>query len=443
MAKKSKRVLYGEQTKKSLQNFSIGPTMPKEFIYNLIIFKSLAAKVNGELKNISIKKSLNIQKSAKKLLKSDFMKNFPLVVYQTGSGTQTNMNTNEVLATLAKVHPNDDVNFGQSSNDVIPTVISVTLSQAIEDKLKPEVKKLILEIKNFTKKYGKVVKVGRTHLMDATPIGLKQEFSAYEYQLNKAWDLLEQAQKEINNLAVGATAVGTGINTHPKFGGQMAKELSKKFKLKFKSHPNKFSAISNHKEFLFLAFSLKNLAVILTKFSEDIRFLASGPRAGISELIFPANEAGSSIMPGKVNPTQIEALLMVCAKVIGMETTITQACLGSQLQLNTFKPLILDQTLDSIKLLSESINSFNLKCFKGLKPNLKNIDNNLQKSLMIATLLNPILGYEKVSYLTKKALEDNLTLKEIILKEKILTEKEFNKIINYKTLIGEKNGDKS
>lgn len=432
---------WGKQTALSIHFFNIGEQFPLRGIITLIQLKKYCAQVNYLQKKLSKPQAQAIIKSCDFLLKDPNLTNyFPLKVYQTGSGTQSHMNVNEVISHIAKkhfkttVHPNDHVNLGQSSNDMIPTMMNIALSEEwlnLDDALKAISKTL----KNKSHKFKTIVKLGRTHMMDATPITLGQEFSAYHHQISEQLKSLTVLSKQMKNLALGGTAVGTGLNSSPKFTREVVKLLNKNSKQKFKSAANKFSALSSHHDIVSFSGGLSSLAASLFKMANDLRLLSSGPRGGLGELILPANEPGSSIMPGKINPTQIEALSMVCCQVIGLHQSITIAETHGHLQLNAFKPLIFNNTLQSLNLLTAAINSFNNYCLKGLKPNLKNINKHLQSSLMAATALNPILGYDVVAEAVKYALENDLTLKEVLVSHKqLLSEKEFDKLIDYKKM---------
>jgi len=374
-------------------------------------------------------------------------KNFPLKVWQTGSGTQTNMNVNEVIANRAieilggkkgtkkPVHPNDHVNKSQSTNDVFPTAMHISITKETINKLLPSLKILEKELKNKTKEFKSIIKIGRTHLQDATPLSLGQEFSGYHAQLKKSIERIEYALKEIYYLAQGGTAVGTGLNSKKNFDKKIVKEISKITGLPFKPAPNKFSELAAHDAIVNFSGTLNTCAVSLMKISNDIRFLGSGPRAGYGELILPENEPGSSIMPGKVNPTQCEAVTMVCVKVIGNHTGITLAGTHGHFELNVFKPLIAHNVLQSIDLLADSTKNFSLFCIKGIKANKKKIKEHLDNSLMLVTALVPYIGYDKASNIAKAALKNNTTLKHEAIKTGLIKEKEYEKIVDPKKMI--------
>ncbi|MBF0522363.1 MAG: class II fumarate hydratase [Candidatus Omnitrophica bacterium] len=435
---------YGAQTARSLKNFAIGrETFPSEFIQALGIIKKAAALTNQELRILpSIKVSL-IVKAADEIIDGKLNDHFPLSIWQTGSGTQTNMNANEVIANRAmklaggkvRIHPNDDVNRCQSSNDVIPTAMHVSAVQEIYAELVPAVKNLRDSLTKKNKEFKTIVKIGRTHLMDATPITLGQEFSGYAQQMTNGLKRIEKSLPSLYELALGGTAVGTGLNSHPQFAKKAAQKIAQLTKKPFVSAPNKFEALASHDGIVEFSGTLKTLAVSLMKIANDIRFLASGPRCGIGELILPANEPGSSIMPGKVNPTQCEAMTMVCAQVIGNDTTITLAGACGQLELNVFKPVIIYNLLQSIKLLSDACNSFNDNCIVGIKPNTTKIKDNLDKSLMLITALTPKIGYDNAALVAKKAHQENLTLKQAAVSLKMLTAKEFDSLVNPRKML--------
>jgi len=389
-------------------------------------------------------------RACNEILQGKFVNQFPLSVWQTGSGTQTNMNVNEVIANRAiqiakgkigtkkPIHPNDDVNKCQSSNDVFPTAMHIAAVIATTQSLLPALESLQKEFARKAKSFSKIVKIGRTHLMDATPLTLGQEFSGYAQQLLNGIKRIKATLPGVKELALGATAVGTGLNAHPKFSKLAIKNISKLTKISFQSAPNKFEAIAAHDALVALSSALKGVAVSLMKITNDIRFLSSGPRSGIGELVLPANEPGSSIMPGKVNPTQCEAMTMVCSQIIGNDTTVSIAGASGNFELNVFKPVIIFNVLQSIKILSDSSKSFNEKCLSGIKPNLKRIKENLNNSLMLVTALNPVIGYDRAAKVAQKAYKENITLKSAAIQLKVLSEKEFDRVVNPKKMISSK-----
>ena len=417
--------LWGAQTQRSLKNFKIGnEIMPIEIIHAMAVIKLSCAKVNLKQKNISSKIANAIVQSANTVLSRRYDDQFPLSVWQTGSGTQTNMNVNEVIANLANrkfgqpfgsnspVHPNDHVNMCQSTNDSFPSAINIATAIQIEDNMQPALKKIESTLKSQAKKWDKIIKIGRTHLQDATPLSLGQEFSGYAAQISANIKRINTANESVLSLAQGGTAVGTGLNTKKNFDRLVAIEISKATKIKFRTATNKFQALAAHDAILELSGALNVLATDLFKIANDIRLLASGPRSGLGELSLPENEPGSSIMPGKVNPTQSEALTMACLQVMGMHNTITVACSQGHFELNAFKPLIGLNIIKSIQLLYTGMNNFNDKCLKGIKPNLKNIKNGLNNSLMLVTALAPAIGYAKAAEMAKLAHKKGISLTE-------------------------------
>ena len=438
--------LWGAQTQRSLENFKIGKDlMPFELISALALIKECCAQVNEQEKLLDSQKSKWIQQAAIEIQEEKLKDHFPLVVWQTGSGTQTNMNVNEVIANRAlqlsgqalgtkNIHPNDDVNRSQSSNDTFPSAMRVALIQALQKNLLPALSLFEKTLSEKVKSFSSIVKIGRTHLMDATPLTLGQEFSAFHRQIQLSQERIQQTLPHLMELPLGGTAVGTGLNSPKDFGRKVCEVISKKTKKSFISSENKFEAIATHDSLVELSGSLKTLATSLMKIANDIRLLASGPRSGLGELILPANEPGSSIMPGKVNPTQCEAMTLICAQVIGQDLSVTIGGALGQFQLNTFKPLIIFNLLKSISLLSDALNSFQEKCLKGIQANQKRIQQHLENSLMLVTALNPHIGYEKSAQIAKKAHEENLSLKEAALQLKLLTEEEFNKWVQPKKM---------
>ena len=436
---------WGAQTERSRINFKIGPSasMPLEIIYAFAQLKKAAAHTNFKLGVLSKKKKELISLVCDEIINEKHDTEFPLVIWQTGSGTQTNMNVNEVIANRAHVlqggkltdkkkiiHPNDDVNKSQSSNDTFPTAMHIACYKIITETTIPAVKELA---KTFDKKandFMKIVKIGRTHLMDATPITLGQEFSGYVTQLNNSITALENSLPHLSEIALGGTAVGTGINTPEGYDQIVSKYISDFTNLPFITSPNKFASIAAHDAIVESHSGLKQLSVALNKISNDIRMLASGPRSGIGEIIIPANEPGSSIMPGKTNPTQVEALTMICAQVIGNDTTISLGGMQGHYELNVFKPVIAANFLQSARLIGEGCISFSRKCIDGIEPNYKNIKNHLENSLMLVTALNTKIGYEKAAEIAKKAHNNNTTLKQEAINSGYLNEEEFDKWIN-------------
>ncbi len=433
---------YGAQTARSLHNFPIGSEkIPYEIIEALLVIKKHAAFVNQEKGLLSNHKKKEIVEAASFLLQKKEEKHFPLSVWQTGSGTQTNMNVNEVIAHLAnrngkeKVHPNDDVNLCQSSNDVFPSALHIAAYLLVEKNLIPSIKKLHFALKAFEKKGKRKIKVGRTHLMDATFLTIEQEFSGYTAQIENDLKRLSQTKKELLALAIGGTAVGTGVNSFSSFSEKVCKRLQKELKAPFHPAKNRFQQISSKQALTSLSGELRLLASDLFKIANDIRFYGSGPRCGLNELLLPVNEPGSSIMPGKVNPTQCEALCMLSLQVIGNDQVIAVANSQGQFQLNTYMPLIGYNLLQSIHLLSDGIQSFTKRCLKGLKIEEKTRKENVEKSLMKAAALNQILGYDKASKIVQKATQNNLSLKEAALLEGV-EEKLFDKITSPENMIG-------
>ena len=434
---------WGASTERSNKYFNIGDFLVRPIvIHSIAIVKKAAAIINQKNKDLDPKLSKYIVKAADEVIKGKHDSHFPLKVWQTGSGTQTNMNVNEVIANRAiqmmggklgtkkPIHPNDHVNKSQSTNDVFPTAMHIAIAIKAKKKLIPSLKILEKELSKKVKEFKKIVKVGRTHLQDATPITLGQEFSGYHAQLKKCIQRIEIALDEIYFLAQGGTAVGTGLNTRKNFDKKIVKEISKITKLPFKVAPNKFAALAAHDEIVNFSGSLNTTAVCLMKIANDIRFLGSGPRAGYGELILPSNEPGSSIMPGKVNPTQSEAVTMVCVKVIGNHNGITMAGSHGHFELNVFKPLIIHNILQSIEIMSDSAKTFALYCVKGIKADKKRIKLLLDNSLMLVTALAPKIGYDKAAQLAKQAYKKETTLKEEVIKSGVISEKEYDKVMN-------------
>jgi len=434
---------WGASTERSNKYFNIGDFLVRPLvIHSIAIIKKAAAIVNAKNKDLDPKLSRYIIKAADEVIKGKHDDHFPLKVWQTGSGTQTNMNVNEVIANRAikmmggklgskkPIHPNDHVNKSQSTNDVFPTAMHIAIALKTREKLLPSLKLLEKELAKKTKEFKSIVKVGRTHLQDATPLTLGQEFSGYHAQLRQCIVRIENALKEIYHLAQGGTAVGTGLNTKKNFDKKIVKEISKITKLPFKPAINKFAALAAHDEIVNFSGALNTAAVCLMKIANDIRFLGSGPRAGYGELVLPSNEPGSSIMPGKVNPTQSEAVTMVCVKVIGNHNGITMAGSHGHFELNVFKPLIIHNILQSIEIMSDSSETFARYCIKGIKADKKRIKHLLDNSLMLVTALAPKFGYDKAAYIAKLAHKNGTTLKEEVIKAGLVKESEYNKIMD-------------
>ena len=440
--------LWGAQTQRSLKNFKIGnEKMPKELIRALGIIKLCAAKTNMNLGILDRSVGNAIVKAAKEVAEGKLNEHFPLVIWQTGSGTHSNMNANEVISNRAieilggkigskkPVHPNDHCNQSQSSNDTFPTAMHISCVEKIENLLLPSLKYLERELKIKSNKWVDIIKIGRTHLQDATPLSLGQEFSSYKTQVEFSIKRVEKSLPKLKFLAQGGTAVGTGINTKLKFAEIFASNVSKYTKINFKTAKNKFESIAAHDCLIEMSGTLNTIAASLNKIANDIRLMGSGPRSGLGELNLPENEPGSSIMPGKVNPTQCEALTMVCAQVMGNNTTITFAGSQGHLELNTFKPVILFNLIQSIKLLGDAINSFTKNCLIGITPNLNNIKISMERSLMLVTALTPNIGYDAATKIAKKAHKNGTTLKEEAIKMNLITKDEFEKIVNPKKMI--------
>ncbi len=439
---------WGASTQRSKKYFDIGDFLVRPvLIRSIAIVKKSAAIVNYKNKDLDKKISEAIIKASNEIIQGKMNDNFPLKVWQTGSGTQTNMNVNEVIANRAieilggkkgtkkPVHPNDHVNKSQSTNDVFPTAMHIAIALQTRDTLIPSLSLLNTELKKKVKQFNKIVKIGRTHLQDATPLSLGQEFSGYQSQLEKSIERIKNALNEIYYLAQGGTAVGTGINTKKNFDKKIVNEIKKITKLPFKPAKNKFAALAAHDSIVNFSGTLNTTAVCLMKIANDIRFLGSGPRAGYGELILPENEPGSSIMPGKVNPTQCEAVTMVCVKVIGNHNGITMAGSHGHFELNVFKPLIIHNILQSIKILSDSTKSFAKYCVSGLKADKNRIKTLLDNSLMLVTALTPKIGYDNAAKIAKRALKNKTTLRHETLKTGLINEKDYDKAINPKKMI--------
>ncbi|MER0171493.1 MAG: class II fumarate hydratase [Nitrosomonas sp.] len=441
--------LWGAQTQRSLQNFKIsGERMPVALIHALARVKRAAAKVNHDLGLLNAASAAAIIEAADEVIAGDFDDQFPLVVWQTGSGTQTNMNVNEVLANRAseiigggrgadrKVHPNDDVNKGQSSNDVFPTAMHVAAVQELQQRLIPAIQLLRGTLAAKAQAFDAIVKIGRTHLQDATPLTLGQEFSGYVAQLDHGLKHVQAALPHVCELALGGTAVGTGLNAHLEFAARVAAELSRLTGLPFVTAPNKFEALASNDALVHAHGALKTLAASLMKIANDIRWLASGPRCGIGELRIPENEPGSSIMPGKVNPTQSEAMTMVCCQVMGNDVAVNMGGALGNFELNVMKPLIIHNFLQSVRLLADAMVSFNDHCATGIEANIERIDALMHNSLMLVTALNPHIGYDKAAEIAKKAHREGTTLKAAAIATGYVTAEQFDAWVVPEKMVG-------
>jgi len=420
--------LWGAQTERSRRFFRIsGERMPLAVVHALALVKRAAARVNATLGLLEAKKAEAIVHAADEVLAGRHDEEFPLVVWQTGSGTQSNMNVNEVLANRASellggergpkrlLHANDDVNLGQSSNDVFPTAMHIAAARALHAEVIPALDRLAAALEVKRKAFADIVKIGRTHLQDATPLTLGQEFSGYVAQLEQSRKAIEAALPGVYRLAIGGTAVGTGLNTHPEFGARVAAEIARMSGLPFEPAPNKFAALAGHEALVFAHGALKTLAAALSKIANDLRLLASGPRSGIGEISLPENEPGSSIMPGKVNPTQAEAMTMLCAQVFGNDVALTIGGASGHFELNVYKPLIIHNFLQSARLLAEGMASFEEHCVRGIEPDRRRIGEQLERSLMLVTALAPHIGYDRAAEIAKKAHKEGSTLREAAL----------------------------
>lgn len=444
-------VYWGAQTQRSLQNFKIGnERLPRPLIKAMGIVKKSAAIVNAELGQISAELADLIVYAAEQVMSGEWDSQFPLVVWQTGSGTQSNMNCNEVIANLANatlgqplgaqkpVHPNDHVNRAQSTNDSFPAAIHVAAALEINELLIPAVQRLRDTLHAKSEAFASIVKIGRTHLQDATPLTLGQEFSGYVSQLEHGLKRLDQALQGLYELPLGGTAVGTGLNAHPDYAEKSADKIAELTALPFITAPNKFEALAGRDAAVFASGALKTLAVSLNKIANDIRWLASGPRCGIGEISIPENEPGSSIMPGKVNPTQSEAMTMVVAQVLGNDTTINVAGASGNFELNVFMPVIAYNLLQSIRLLGDACNSFTDNCAYGIEPNLAKIEYNLHNSLMLVTALNPVIGYENAAKVAKTAFKEGKTLKQVAVEQGLVTAEQFDQVVRPESMISPK-----
>lgn len=434
---------WGAQTQRSYENFKIGTQrMPEETIHAFGILKKAAAQANLALGALDEERAVAIQQAADEVISGKLQDHFPLVIYQTGSGTQSNMNVNEVIANRANeilgkklVHPNDHVNKSQSSNDTFPTAMHIAAVQTVEDRLLPALDQLADTFARLEKENTDIIKTGRTHLQDATPLTLGQEISAWYAMLTETRAMLTQSLAGVRKLALGGTAVGTGLNAPQGFAELSAQKISEITGKSFETAPNKFHALTAKDALVFCHGAMKALAADLMKIANDVRWLASGPRCGIGEIIIPENEPGSSIMPGKVNPTQCEALTMVCVKVMGNDAAIGFAASQGNFQLNVFMPVLICSFLESARLLADAMRSFNLHCAEGILPNLQKIDENMNKSLMLVTALNPHIGYENAAKIAKLAHKENLTLKEAALQLRLVSEEDFAKWVDPKKMV--------
>jgi fumarate hydratase class II len=439
---------WGAQTQRSLQNFEIGDErMPDGVIRALAIIKKAAARVNRESGKLAANLADAIEAAAQEVIDGKLVDHFPLVVWQTGSGTQTNMNVNEVIANRAiellggqlgsksPVHPNDHVNLSQSSNDTFPTAMSIAAVAALEDQLLPELAALHASLDGHAKAWDSIVKIGRTHMMDATPLTLGQEVSGWATQVSRSAERVEASLPHLRELAIGGTAVGTGLGSPPGWSAAMAAAISKLTGRAFWPATNRFEALAAHDAIVAASGALKTVAVSLTKIANDVRLLGSGPRSGIGELVLPANEPGSSIMPGKINPTQCEALTMVCARVIGNDAGIAVGGLQGHLELNVFKPMLIATLLSSIRLLADAARSFRLHCVDGLEPDRRRIDELVGRSLMLVTALAPRLGYDAASKVALTAHKDGKTLREVVVEMGLLAGEEFDRLVRPEDMV--------
>ena len=439
---------WGAQTARSLQHFAIGTErMPRELIRALGIVKKAAALVNAELGLLPPEKAQLIVRAADEVIEGRLDEHFPLSVWQTGSGTQTNMNVNEVIASRAielaggelgskrPIHPNDDVNKSQSSNDVFPTAMHIAAAEQLVHTLLPAVRELQQTLQRKSEEFADIIKIGRTHLMDAVPLTLGQEFSGYAHQLANAIRRIEAVLPDLYELAIGGTAVGTGLNTHPEFAERMAAKIAELTGLPFVSAPNKFEALAAHDALVWAHGAVRTLAVALHKIANDIRWMASGPRAGLAEIRIPENEPGSSIMPGKVNPTQSEAMTMVAVQVLGNDVTISIAGASGAFELNVYKPVIIYNFLQSVRLLSDTCRMFNRYCAVGIEPNRERLRQYVEQSLMLVTALNPYIGYDNAARIAKYAYQTGKTLKEAAVELGLLSAEEFDRIVRPEAMV--------
>lgn len=441
--------LWGAQTQRSLENFKISTEkMPKDLITAMAIVKRSAAIVNNEAGLLDDNKTKVILAACDEIIEGKHTSEFPLAIWQTGSGTQTNMNLNEVIANRASellggergearlIHPNDDVNKSQSSNDTFPTAMHISAVVAIQTHLLPELESLTKVLDQKSNDFKMIVKIGRTHLQDATPLTLGQEISGWVEMLKNAHRHIKGSLQHLSELALGGTAVGTGLNTPPKYSENVARVIAEFTQQDFITSPNKFEALGTTDALVYTHGTLKGLAASLMKIANDVRWLASGPRCGIGEIRIPENEPGSSIMPGKVNPTQSEALTMACAQVMGNDVAVNIGGMNGNFELNVFRPMIINNFLQSVRLLADAMNSFNIHCAEGIEPNLERIDDLLNNSLMLVTALNPHIGYDKAAKIAKNAYQKNLTLKASALELGFLTEAEFDEWVIPTKMVG-------
>lgn len=440
---------YGAQSARSLIHFAIGTEkMPREIIRAFGILKKAAAIVNYELGKLSEEKKNLIVQACDEVIEGKLDKHFPLSIWQTGSGTQTNMNANEVISNRAieiaggelgskkPIHPNDDVNKSQSSNDTFPTAMHIAAAEQIVNYLIPAIEQFRDTLQRKSKEFKDIIKVGRTHLQDAVPLTLGQEFSGYVHQLNMGLERLKLVLPGIYELAIGGTAVGTGLNTHPEFAERTAAKIAELTGLPFVSAPNKFEALAAHDALVFAHGALKTIAAAFMKIANDIRWLASGPRCGIGEITIPENEPGSSIMPGKVNPTQSEAMTMVAVQVMANDVAVNLAGASGNFELNVFKPVLIYNFLQSVRLLADTARMFNEHCAIGIEPNREKIAYYVENTLMLVTALNPYIGYDNAARIAKHAHKNNLTLKQAALELGLLTEEEFDRYVRPEKMIG-------
>ena len=440
-----KNALYGAQTQRAINNFPISDLQfTNDFIYSVVIIKRSAAIINYNLKSLNKKQKDSIVKACDEILKGNYDNQFPVDVYQTGSGTSTNMNCNEVIATIANtftksksnfIHPNDHVNLGQSSNDVIPTAIHISSLKMVEEKLLPALQSLEKSLLDKSSKFKDIIKIGRTHLQDATPMTVGQEFSGYKEIISKNIKRININKSFLCSLAQGGTAIGTGINTHKNFGEKIAEEISRITQIEFIETKNHFESQSSQDSIVGFSGDLKTLAVGLSKIANDIRWLASGPRSGLGELIIPSIQPGSSIMPGKVNPVMCESLIQVCAQVIANDSAITLGGLGSIFELNLMLPLIANNILCSIKTLSNAVNAFNTNLIEGLEVNIEKCKNYIEGSLAMCTSLAPIIGYDKAAEIAYEAYKKNKSIREVAKEKKIMTDSKLDKLLDPQTMI--------
>src|SRR5690554_4089341 len=439
---------WGAQTQRSFQNFKIGGKMPLEVIYAMAILKKSCAKANHNIGVLSEEKAKAIANVCDEICQGKLDDQFPLVVFQTGSNTQTNMNLNEVIANRAHVlnggsltdskkllHPNDDVNKSQSSNDTFPSAMNIAAKTVIVNKTLPALKRLHKEFVKLSKEFANKIKTGRTHMMDATPISFGQEFSGYAAQLEYGINALEKSLDHLSELAIGGTAVGTGLNAPKGYDKEVCKYLTEFSKIEFKTAPNKFEALAAHDSILETHSALKQIAVAINKIANDFRMMASGPRCGLNEILIPENEPGSSIMPGKVNPTQIEAITMVCAQIIGNDLSITTSAMNGHFELNVFRPVMIKNFLESANILAEACDSFLNNCVSGVKINDKQTEEYLKKSLMTVTALNTAIGYDKAAEIAKNAHKKGISLKESAMEIGSISEKDFDNIVDPRKMI--------